>query len=129
MNIEKAVKDTMRNALSRLSNEFQTHVLKLRVKISKDGGDLKIEVLKGTDKIGDTTLKKMLNLGLDILGKENMVSNSMSQSISKLSGSDGIPIDEINVRIFTRNQNTVEPDFYLYNRGRPIRPLKFNEVI
>ena len=129
IDIKGMVIKKMRRALFNLCEENGINIANIRIKIFRQDG-LKLEVLDGTSKVKDTTVREAIPFkGAEkLMGLPATVENSMIKSLLDLSSAYKIDESSINVRMYLKPPNGM-PAMHLFNGGTPICALKEDQVI
>jgi cellobiose-specific phosphotransferase system component IIB len=118
----------IQNALEKCSLESGIDKRDVRVKIVVDKGfianSVKCSLLNKTDFVYDIEMRNLL--GLNPI-ESTLVSNFLSKTLKNMADQDGIPVENINARIYTKSDDYY-PSVYLYNLGKAIRPITVEEL-
>jgi hypothetical protein len=129
----KETEKTLKQALLVASKEKKTDILKTRIKIccpNGDGTPAQYFILDGGKDLGEMTLNKLLNIGIvDLFNKEQMVATFMNIALGSLAFKNEIPLNEANVRIYTKDAETNEPLFCFLKNNEIVKHLSVEEII
>ncbi len=107
--IQSKTEKTLFDAVARMSKEYDIPLKKTRIKISchSDRPEACYQIINGGNVIEETTLKKILGIGLiDLMGEEQLVSSFMNVALGVIAEELEIPIELANIRIYTRDGET-----------------------
>ena len=125
------IKDTLRNAIRSLSKKYGIGEKELRIKISKSLDEkgnyyLKSEIMKNKDELDVTNVATALNLNTIMAF---MVGNRLNTILDSLSKEHGISEETLNVRIYTKDEESCDPMLYLFDDKTPIVALDIDKFI
>lgn len=122
MDIEIDVK--LQRALLNLSKKFNIVPTELRIRISKPKGSLEYEIMQNAEIVRETNLATALNLNyLEAFA----VSVKLDSVFSDLSKQNGLDVNNMNVRIFTKTDDCY-PSLYLFDGTSPKKALRLEEL-
>ena len=118
------IKETLKGAISNLSKKYKIGAKEIRIKISKNGGNLVYDIMNKKDIVDTVTLAQALNLNAI---QAFMVGNKLEHIFQKISNVNSVSQDSMNVRIYTI-EDDCSPSFYLFDDKNAIRELKYEEI-
>jgi len=129
MDLEKQTKDVLLNAIKNYANEYSVELkdAQLMIKADDDNCTPKYQVLVHNKVKKDVTFNEILNVKIDFLGREMMVSPFISSSLRKLRREHKCSFEDINVLIYKKD-NTNYPNMYFFEGTKPIKPLTFEYI-
>jgi hypothetical protein len=128
----KQTEKILSEALLAASDAYRTEILKTRIKIScpEGDGEIKYSVLDGGREMGGIELRTLLNIGIvDLFNKEQMVGAFMGVALQSLSFKNEIPLNEGNVRIYTKDAEKKTPLLCFLRGNDIIQHLTAEEII
>ncbi len=113
----------LQRALSNLSKNLNIAPKELRIRISKPEGKLEYEVMKNADVVRKTNLATALNLNVI---EAFAVSMKLDSVFADLSKQNGLPINSLNVRIFSKTDDCY-PSLYLFDGTTAKKAIRLEE--
>jgi len=129
MDLEKTTKDVMQKAITNYAKEYSVEEkdAQLMIKAGDENCTPKYQVLVHNKVKKDVTFNEILNVKIDFLGREMIVSPFISSSLRKLRREHNCSYEDINVLIYTK-ENTNHPNMYFFEGTKPIKPLSFEYI-
>jgi hypothetical protein len=128
MSAQAETTETLKETLKRLSRDYNVPISSIRLKIAKPDAHLSFTVMNESNGVGTLTLKKALGLGAMEILKETLIRSTLNRCMTYLSGQAKAPIDKIDLRIYTKTEDVVNPTGYLFNNGKAVRPVSMDEI-
>ncbi len=119
------IAETLKNAIRSLSKKHNIDEKELRIKISKPEKSLVYEIMKNKDVLEQTNIATALNLNTAVAF---IVGNRLSSIINSISIENDVPMESINVRIYTKTDDC-KPLLYLFNSKTPVKELDLSNYI
>lgn len=117
------IKETLKNALRRLSEKHGVKETELRIKISKPEDSLKYEIMKNSEILEETNVATALNLNSVVAF---MVGNRLKNIIDTIAKEHSVAENRVNVRIYTKTEDC-EPLLYLFDETTPKIKLEIDK--
>ncbi len=130
MDIEKQTKDVMLNAISNFSKEYEVSELETQLMIRATDSDCtpKYQVLVNNKFKKDVTFNEILNVKLDFLGREHIVSPFIASSLRKLRNEHKCEVEEMSILIYKRPSDETKPFLYFFEGTKAIKPIDFKYI-
>lgn len=130
MDIEKQTKDVMLNAISNFSKEYEVSDLETQLMIRANDSDCtpKYQVLVNNKFKKDVTFNEILNVKLDFLGREHIVSPFIASSLRKLRNEHKCEVDDMSILIYKRDSDPSKPYLYFFEGTKAIKPIDFKYI-
>lgn len=130
MDIEKQTKDVMLNAISNFSKEYEVSELETQLMIRATDSDCtpKYQVLVNNKFKKDVTFNEILNVKLDFLGREHIVSPFIASSLRKLRNEHKCEVDEMSILIYKKPSDETKPFLYFFEGTKAIKPIDFKYI-
>lgn len=130
MDIEKQTKDVMLNAISNFSKEYEVSDLETQLMIRATDSDCtpKYQVLVNNKFKKDVTFNEILNVKLDFLGREHIVSPFIASSLRKLRNEHKCEVDEMSILIYKRPSDETKPYLYFFEGTKAVKPIDFKYI-
>ena len=130
MDIEKQTKDVMLNAISNFSKEYEVSELETQLMIRATDSDCtpKYQVLVNNKFKKDVTFNEILNVKLDFLGREHIVSPFIASSLRKLRNEHKCEVEEMSILIYKRPSDENKPFLYFFEGTKAIKPIDFKYI-
>jgi len=130
MDIEKQTKDVMLNAISNFSKEYEVSDLDTQLMIRATDSDCtpKYQVLVNNKFKKDVTFNEILNVKLDFLGREHIVSPFIASSLRKLRNEHKCEVDEMSILIYKRPSDETKPYLYFFEGTKAVKPIDFKYI-
>lgn len=135
MDIVNEIRQIISKALKKFSKEKAIKLHDLRIKISKvRGGELKYEILDRKQTVSAIELHKILGLNniagltVDPFGKQRATTDFLNNLINNISQQDGLPVSEVNIRIYTRTAEA-EPNYHLFKNNSAVKNLELSAFV
>lgn len=117
------IKETLKNAIRRLSEKHRVKETDLRIKISKPKDSLKYEIMKNSEVLEETNVATALNLNSIVAF---MVDNKLKSIIDTIAKEHSVAENRVNVRIYTKTEDC-EPLLYLFDETNAKSSLDINK--
>ena len=129
MDLEKQTKDVLLKAIKNYAKEYSVEEKEAQLMIKAEDINCtpKYQVLVHNKVKKDVTFNEILNVKIDFLGREMMVSPFISSSLRKLRREHNCSSEDINVLIYKLEQNNY-PNMYFFEGTKPIKPLSFEYI-
>jgi len=130
MDIEKQTKKVMLNAISNFSKEFEVTELETQLMIRATDNDCtpKYQVLVNNKFKKDVTFNEILNVKLDFLGRELIVSPFIASSLRKLRNEHNCSVEDMSILIYKQNSDPTQPFLYFFEGTKAIKPIDFKYI-
>jgi len=130
MDIEKQTKDVMLNAISNFSKEYEVSDLETQLMIRATDSDCtpKYQVLVNNKFKKDVTFNEILNVKLDFLGREHIVSPFIASSLRKLRNEHNCEVEEMSILIYKRDSDPLKPYLYFFEGTKAVKPIDFKYI-
>ena len=130
MDIEKQTKDVMLNAISNFSKEYEVSELETQLMIRATDSDCtpKYQVLVNNKFKKDVTFNEILNVKLDFLGREHIVSPFIASSLRKLRNEHKCEVDEMSILIYKRPSDETKPYLYFFEGTKAVKQIDFKYI-
>lgn len=130
MDIEKQTKKVMLNAISNFSKEFEVTELETQLMIRATDNDCtpKYQVLVNNKFKKDVTFNEILNVKLDFLGRELIVSPFIASSLRKLRNEHNCSVEDMSILIYKQNSDPTQPFLYFFEGTKAIKPITFKYI-
>lgn len=127
--MNEQIKEVMQKALLFTSKEKQIDLRKLSIVMRFcEKEKVVCEILNGEDNIGNLSWKSIL--GLKFIAFKNVIINSISGKINKISKDNNLPLEDVRVRVYAiSNLHNAEPQLHLFSLKKPLKPININELI
>ena len=130
MDIEKQTKQVMLNAITNFSKEYNVTEMEtqLMIKAGDEECNPSYQVLVNNKVKKDVTFNEILNVKIDFLGRETIVSPFIASSLRKLRREQSCKAEDINVLIYKKSNNDKEPYLYFFEGTKAIKPIGFDYI-
>ena len=130
MDIEKQTKDVMLNAISNFSKEYEVSELETQLMIRATDSDCtpKYQVLVNNKFKKDVTFNEILNVKLDFLGREHIVSPFIARSLRKLRNEHKCEVDKMSILIYKKPSDETKPFLCFFEGTKAIKPIDFKYI-
>jgi hypothetical protein len=130
MDIEKQTKDVMLKAISNFSKKYEVTDLEtqLMIRASDDNCTPKYQVLVNNKLREEITFNEILNVKIDFLGREMIVSPFISSSLRKLRREHECKADDLAILIYKKESNPSSPYLYFFEGTKAVKPIDFQYI-
>lgn len=130
MDIEKQTKDVMLKAISNFSKHYEVSELDTQLMIRATDNDCtpKYQVLVHNKHKKDVSFNEILNVKLDFLGREHIVSPFIASSLRKLRNEHNCEVEDMSILIYKREADTTKPYLYFFEGTKAIKPIDFKYI-
>jgi len=128
MDIPKQTKEVMSNAICNFAKELDKKELEVQLLIKCDD-DLtpSYQLLANNKKVKDILFNEILNVKIDFLGRETIVSPFITNTLRKLQKEENCRPDEMNILIY-KKENVDDVLLYFFVNTKPIKPISFEFI-
>ena len=127
MDLEKQTKEVMLKAISNFSKEFNVTDLETQLMIRASDSDCTpmYQVLVNNKPRKDITFNEILNVKIDFLGREMIVTPFIASSLRKLRREHECKADDMSILIYKRDSDPSTPYLYFFEGTKAIKPIDF----
>ena len=128
MSIITQTKDVMRNAIIRFAEENEIDNTESQIMICSDDPEClpSYKVLKSYKPQKDITFKELLNVKVDFLGREIIATPFIKNCIKRLTKENSCTYKDINVVVYSKDQECKNIKMYLFVNHKPTKELTFD---
>ena len=128
MDIEKQTKQTMSDAINRFALKHEKDIKDVQLMIKCDDEFTpRYELLINNKKERDITFLEVLDVKVDFLGREIIVSPFISRTLKKLRTETNCNPKEMNILIYKKD-DTDNVLLYFFIETKPIKPVSFDFI-
>ena len=130
MDIEKQTKDVMLNAITKYAKEYEVTEMETQLMIRPTDSDCtpKYQVLINNKFKKDVTFNEILNVKLDFLSREQIVSPFIASSLRKLRNEHKCEVEDMSILIYKRPSDESKPYLYFFEGTNAIQPITFQYI-
>ena len=130
MSIVTQTKSLMRNAIIRYANENKTPNSESQILICSDDAEClpTYKVMADFKPQKNVTFSDLLNVKVDFLGREFIATTFIKNCIKRLTKENNCNPTDINVVIYSNDDEVNEIRLYLFVKNKPIKPLTFDYI-
>lgn len=131
MDIQKSVIDVMLKAISRYAeeNDVKETNAQIMIKACDENCTPSYLLLINNKPIKEVTFNEILDVKIDFLGREIIVSPFIASALRKLRKQNEIEdYRNINVLIYKAKEDSKKPNLYFFNNTKPIKPITLDYI-
>jgi|TARA_R110000744_G_scaffold47689_1_gene104819 hypothetical protein len=131
MDIKKSTINVMLDAIKRYAKEYETNETNAQIMIkASDSNCTPSYLLLIKNKIvKQITFNEILNVKIDFLGREIIVSPFIASALRRLKKQNEIEeYKNINVLVYKTKEDSKIPNLYFFNSTKPIKPISLDFI-
>ena len=128
MDIEKQTKQTMSDAINNFAKDNEKEIKDVQLMIKCDDDLLpNYHLLIDNKKVKEITFNEVLNVKIDFLGREMIVTPFITNTLKKLRKETNCSPNEMNILIYKKDE-TENVYLYFFVDTKPIKPIGFDFI-